>query len=83
MIKAIGVENPLSGLPSWDTITHQYGPFLGCFVFFIILVVILQFYWYRKNLKSKDEEIARSVKRTTELEALVNKLINQIRSNKK
>ena len=83
MTKIIGSESPLAGLPSWNTLTHEYGPFLGCLVFFIIIVLILQFYWYKQNIKAKNEEIGRSVKRTTELETLVNKLINQIRSSKK
>lgn len=82
MIKTLQSTNPISNFPSWDTLTKQYGPFLGALVFFIIIVVILQWFWYNKNLKSKNQEIERSVKRVTELETLVNKLINQLRSKK-
>jgi large-conductance mechanosensitive channel len=75
--------NPMSALPSWDMLTRQYGPFLGALVFFIIIAMVLQFFWYKENLKSKDAEILRSVKRTTELESLITDLIKQLRGPKK
>jgi len=75
--------NPLTNLPSWDTIYKQYGPFLGLSVFFLIIVLFLQWWWYRSNVRDKKEEIARLVKRTTELETVNLKLITQLRSKGK
>jgi hypothetical protein len=75
--------NPLTQLPSWDTIYKQYGPFLGLSVGFLFIVLFLQWWWYRSNVKDKKEEIARLVKRTTELENVNLKLITQLRSKGK
>lgn len=83
MVLIAEVGNQLQNLPTWSTIINEYGPYLGSFVFFIILVVWLQWYWYKQNIVSKNEEIGRLVKRTTELEQTNSKLINQMRSSKK
>ena len=66
--------------PSWEQLIKSFGPFLGTLVFFITIIVILQWYWYRKNVKSKEQEIERCVKRITELEKTNQRLIAQLRS---
>ena len=68
------------GAPSWHELVTDFGPYLGSLVFFIIIVVFLQWYWYRKNILSKNQEIERGVKRVTELEATIQKQYNQLRS---
>jgi len=68
------------GFPTWHDLITNFGPFLGTLIFFVTIVVILQWYWYRKNIISKNQEIERSIKRVTELEKTVLKLISQLRS---
>lgn len=66
-------------MPTWKDLVSNFGPFYGTLVFTILVIVWLQWYWYRANLKSKNEEIDRSVKRVTELEKLNHELIKDLR----
>jgi hypothetical protein len=66
--------------PSFEQLTHQFGPYLGTLIFFIIIILILQSYWFNRTLNGKNKEIERGVKRVSELEATMQKLINQLRS---
>lgn len=74
-----------SNFPSFGELTHQFGPFLGTLSFFVIIIVILQWVWFKMIINGKNKEIERGVKRVTELELNMQKLINQLRSisNKK
>jgi hypothetical protein len=46
---------------------RYYGPYLGLVLSLIIAILILQFVWFKKVLKSKNEEIQRLVEREKEL----------------
>jgi hypothetical protein len=75
---------PLKGYPTWHDLITQFGPYLGTLIFFISIIILLQWFWYNKNIKSKNQEIERNVKEKSELNAMILKLVNQLRSiNKK
>lgn len=75
------VDFPTS-LPTFKDLTEKFGPYLGLLIFFLFLILYLQWYWFNRTLKGKDEEIKRSVSRVSELEKLVNKMMNQEIANK-
>jgi len=77
MIIAAASDSGL-GLPTWQQLTTGFGPYLGTLIFFITIVIFLQWYWYRANIKSKNEEIARSQQRVVDLERLNNDYVKQL-----
>lgn len=46
-------------LPTFKEIVQYYGPYLGLVLILIVAILILQFVWFNKLLKSKNEEIKR------------------------
>lgn len=54
-------------LPTFDEIINYYGPYLGLVLSLIILLLILQFIWFRRILKAKNEEIKRLAKNQEKL----------------
>jgi hypothetical protein len=66
------------GLPTWDQLSKGFGPYLGTLIFFISIVLFLQWYWYRENVKSKKEEIERCNKRNEELSKQNMELIDKL-----
>ena len=54
-------------LPTLSEIFHYYGPYIGLVLTLVIATLILQFLWFRKVLKAKNEEIKRLVDREQKL----------------
>jgi len=54
-------------LPTFDEMINYYGPYLGLVLSLIILILILQFIWFRRVLKAKNEEIKRLAKNEEKL----------------
>lgn len=75
-------DKPGLGLPTWNQLSTGFGPYLGTLIFFISMVLYLQWYWYRQNLKGKKEEIERCNIRNTELSKQNMELIDKILSHK-
>ena len=64
-------------LPSFSEMVKYYGPYLGLVLFLIVLILILQFYWFHRNLDAKDDEIKRLVAREQELNDRLLHMINE------
>jgi hypothetical protein len=56
-----------SMLPTFSEMIHYYGPYIGLVLSIIIAIVVLQFVWFNKVLKAKNEEIKRLVEREQKL----------------
>lgn len=54
-------------LPTFDEMINYYGPYLGLVLSLIILMLILQYIWFRRILKAKNEEIKRLAKNEEKL----------------
>jgi hypothetical protein len=54
-------------LPTLSEMIHYYGPYIGLVLSLIIVILILQFYWFNRTLKAKNEEIKRLVEREQKL----------------
>ncbi len=63
-------------IPSFKDLVSNYGPWLGMILFLVFLLMICQGWWYNKILKSKDEEIKRSIAREEELHKRMYKLLD-------
>lgn len=69
--------NPITQLPSFEQMVKIYGPYLGLVLFLIILILILQYYWFHRLLKSKENEIKRLVEREQTLNDRLLHMINE------
>ncbi len=65
----------LEKIPSFNEIIKVYGPYLGLLLILIVGILILQYRWFIKILKAKDEEIKRSTGRE---EALNKRVLHMI-----
>jgi len=62
------MEKALSArLPSLSEMIHYYGPYVGLVLSLIIVILVLQFIWFNRTLKAKNEEIKRLVDREQKL----------------
>jgi hypothetical protein len=67
-IKQEVMEQRLSErLPTLSEMIHYYGPYLGLVLSLVIVILILQHFWFNKVLKSKNEEIKRLADREQKL----------------
>lgn len=53
--------------PSFKEIVNEYGPYLGLLISILISFMVMQYRWFRKVIRVKDQEIDRLVKREDEL----------------
>jgi len=51
------------GLPSFDEMVHNFGPYLGLVLSLCIGVLVLQFIWFSRMLRAKNAEIERLIRR--------------------
>ena len=71
-------------LPTLSEIVKYYGPYLGLIIALIIAILILQYFWFRKLVLAKDEEIKRLVDREHEVsERLLHLISSEIGYKKK
>lgn len=56
-----------SRLPAFSELVTWYGPYLGLVLSLVILILVMQYYWFNRNLKAKDKEILRLVDREQRL----------------
>jgi len=62
------MEKALSArLPTLSEMVHYFGPYVGLVLSIIIAIVVLQFIWFNRTLKAKNEEIKRLVDREQKL----------------
>jgi hypothetical protein len=54
-------------LPTFSEMIQYYGPYVGLVLSLIIVTLILQFIWFQKILKAKNEEIKRLADREQKL----------------
>jgi hypothetical protein len=64
-------------LPTLSEMIHYYGPYIGLVLSLVIVILILQFYWFNRTLKAKNEEIKRLVEREQKLNDRVIFLISE------
>ncbi|MFL5748940.1 MAG: hypothetical protein ACJ751_29980 [Niastella sp.] len=57
------MEELRARLPTFSEMIHYYGPYIGLVLSIIIAIVVLQFVWFNRVLKAKNEEIKRLVDR--------------------
>jgi hypothetical protein len=55
-------------LPTLSEMIHYFGPYVGLVLSLIIAILILQYIWFRRVLKAKNDEI----KRLADREQLLN-----------
>jgi len=53
--------------PTLSEMIQYYGPYLGLVLSLVIVILILQFLWFNKVLKAKNEEIKRLADREQKL----------------
>jgi ABC-type bacteriocin/lantibiotic exporter with double-glycine peptidase domain len=53
--------------PTLSELIHYYGPYLGLVLSLVIVILILQFIWFKRTLKAKNEEIKRLADREQKL----------------
>jgi len=46
---------------------HYYGPYIGLVLSIIIAIAVLQYIWFKRVLKAKNEEIKRLIDREQKL----------------
>lgn len=63
--------------PTFEQMVKYYGPYLGLVLALIIVILVLQFRWFNKVLKAKNEEISRLIKREEDLNSRVLHMIDQ------
>ena len=54
-------------LPTFSEMIQYYGPYLGLVLSLVIVILILQFLWFKRVLKVKDGEIKRLADREQKL----------------
>jgi ABC-type bacteriocin/lantibiotic exporter with double-glycine peptidase domain len=54
-------------LPNFQELVTYYGPYLALLLIIIIAFLIMQYVWFSRVLKSKNQEISRLVTREKEL----------------
>lgn len=54
-------------LPTFSEMIEYYGPYVGLVLSLIIATLILQFVWFQKILKAKNEELKRLADREQKL----------------
>jgi hypothetical protein len=63
-----GMEEALRArLPTFSEMIHYYGPYIGLVLSIIIAIMVLQFVWFKRVVKTKNEEIKRLRKREQQL----------------
>jgi len=72
------IQNELDKrLPTFNELVKYYGPYLGLVLTLIIIILVLQFFWFYRILKAKDSEIERLVAREKELNDRLLHMINE------
>jgi hypothetical protein len=61
------MEELRTRLPTFSEMIHYYGPFVGLVLSIIIVILVLQYIWFKRVLKAKNEEIKRLVEREQKL----------------
>ena len=75
-----GQANILDKIPTFEALIQTYGPFLGLIIILVTIILVLQYHWFSRALKAKNEEIKRLVEREKELYIrLTNKLDNAVK----
>jgi hypothetical protein len=54
-------------LPTLSEMIHYYGPYIGLVLSLVISILILQYIWFKRVLKAKNEEIKRLADREQKL----------------
>ena len=67
----------LSQLPTFSDMVKYYGPFLGLVLFLLMVMLWLQYHWFSRNIRYKDEEIKRLVDREQELHKRLMALVDE------
>ena len=57
----------LGSLPTFSDMIHYNGPYVGLVLSLIIATLILQYIWFQKVIKAKNEEIKRLANREEQL----------------
>lgn len=70
-------NKPGAWLPTFSEMIQIYGPYLGLILSLIIANLILQYIWFRKILKAKNEEIKRLADREQKLNDRLIFMINE------
>lgn len=63
-------------LPTFSEMIQYYGPYVGLVLFLIISTLVLQYIWFQKVIKAKNEEIKRLADREEKLNDRLIYMIN-------
>jgi hypothetical protein len=63
-------------LPTFSEMIQYYGPYVGLVLSLIIAILILQYIWFQKTIKAKNEEIKRLGDREQKLNDRLIHMIN-------
>lgn len=64
-------------LPTFNELIKYYGPYLGFILLLIIVILILQYVWFDRLVRSKNAEINRLAQREQELNDRILHMINE------
>ncbi|MBN8821323.1 MULTISPECIES: hypothetical protein [unclassified Spirosoma] len=64
-------------IPTFADLVTYYGPYLGLIIALIIVILILQYVWFKRVLKANAEEIKRLVDHEKELSTRLMHFIDQ------
>jgi hypothetical protein len=64
-------------LPTFSEMIQYYGPYVGLVLSLIIAILFLQYIWFQKTLRAKNEEIKRLADREQKLNDRLIHMINE------
>jgi hypothetical protein len=64
-------------LPTFSEMIQYYGPYVGLVPSLIIAILFLQYIWFQKTLRAKNEEIKRLADREQKLNDRLIHMINE------
>ena len=76
-VRLLQASSLTSSLPTFSEMVKYYGPYLGLVLTLIVVILILQFVWFGRILKAKNEEIKRLVEREQELNTRILHMLNE------
>lgn len=69
-------DNFTDKIPTFSDLVKYYGPYLGLIISLVIVILFLQYFWFKKLLQSKNKEIDRLVERDEQVQDRLMKIID-------
>ncbi len=74
---AAGQASPLDKLPTFKELIPIYGPFLTVVLIAVVAMLCMQYRWFSRALKEKNEEIKRGAEREKELRNILLDILDE------